>query len=100
MPKLTLTDILSGYATADAYNANNALIEAAFENTLSRDGTVPNEMQADIDMDSFAINNLQTINMTGLANIVNAKSVSTTALVLNGEAITTQTTLTGGLDAS
>ena len=44
MAKLTLTDIVSGYASTTQYNANNSLIETAIENTLSRDGTTPNQM--------------------------------------------------------
>lgn len=91
MPKLTLTDILSGYATAAAYNANNALIEAALENTLSRDGSTPNSIGADLDFNSFDANNIATLNAT--AAII-------TSLTLNGQAITTSTTLAGGLNAS
>jgi hypothetical protein len=58
MAKLTLTDVGSGYQTAARQNANNDAIEAALENTLSRDGTVPNEMQAELDMDGFGILNV------------------------------------------
>lgn len=90
MAKLTLTDISSGYLSATAYNANNALIEAALENTLSLDGTTPNQMTAPIDLNSQNLNN---------ANVVNASSVVTTSLTLNGQAITPTTTLTGGLGA-
>lgn len=57
MAKLTLTDITSGFDLS-AYNANNSLIEAAIENTLSRDGTTPNTMSADIDMNSNDLNNV------------------------------------------
>ena len=91
MAKLTLTDILSGYATAAAYNANNALIEAALENTLSRDGTTPNTMSANLDLDSNDLNNV---------NVLNATGVITTSLTLNGQAVSLSTTLTGGLNAS
>jgi hypothetical protein len=59
MSKLTLNDIVSGYGTASLYNANNTLIEAALENTLSRDGTTPNTMGAALDMNSNKINNLE-----------------------------------------
>ena len=52
MAKLTLQDIAAGYGSTTTLNANNALIEAAIENTLSRDGTTPNTMSADIDMNS------------------------------------------------
>lgn len=58
MAKLTLTDISSGYALTTTVNANNALIETALENTLSRDGTTPNTMGAALDMNSNKINNL------------------------------------------
>jgi hypothetical protein len=57
MAKLTLTDVASGYQTVAADNANNALIEAALENTLSRDGTGPNTMSANIDMNGYALLN-------------------------------------------
>lgn len=57
MAKLTLTDVASGYASTTAVNANNALIEAAFENTLSRDGTSPNQMGANLDMNGYLILN-------------------------------------------
>jgi hypothetical protein len=59
MAKITLTDISSGYQSLSTYNANNTLIETAIENTLSRDGTGPNTMSADLDMNSNYINNLQ-----------------------------------------
>lgn len=46
-------------ATAVALaNANNALITTAVDNTLSRDGTSPNQMGANLDMNSFQIINL------------------------------------------
>jgi hypothetical protein len=69
MAKLTLNDIVSGYGTATLYNANNTLIEAAIENTLSLDGTSPNAMQVDLDMNSQ--------NITNLANPVNNQDAAT-----------------------
>lgn len=54
MAKLTLADVTNilGNPTsaANTINANNALIEAALENTLSRDGTAPNQMSSDLDL--------------------------------------------------
>ena len=58
MAKLTLTDYSGGFASVEALNDNNALIEAAMENTLSLDGTTPNSMQADFDMNSNRVLNL------------------------------------------
>jgi hypothetical protein len=39
-------------------NNNNALTTTAINNTLSRDGTIPNQMFANLDMNSFQILNL------------------------------------------
>jgi len=60
MAKLTLTDLsttLSNTA-ASVINNNNTALEAALENTLSRDGSTPNTMEADFDMNSHRILNL------------------------------------------
>lgn len=56
--KLTLTDVTSGYASSTTINANNTAIENEFDNCLSLDGTAPNSMGADLDMNSNQINNL------------------------------------------
>lgn len=61
MSKVTLNDISSfqndNTAVAN-YNANNATLETAFDNTLSRDGTTPNEMASNFDMNGWRILNL------------------------------------------
>lgn len=59
MAKLTLNRIGSfASGLVATLNTNLARIEAALENTLSRDGTSPNTMNADIDMNSQRIYNL------------------------------------------
>lgn len=58
MAKLNLADISDTPGFDVTVNANNALIEAAIENTLSRDGTQPNQLDTELDMNSFRINNL------------------------------------------
>lgn len=61
MAKLTLTDLasLSNEASAiSTINANMALIEAAMENTMSRDDTSPNEMLGDLDINSYKVVNV------------------------------------------
>ena len=58
MAKLTLTDESSGFQTTTQRNANYTAIENALENTLSRDGTSPNAMGANLDMNSKRIINL------------------------------------------
>ena len=58
MAKLTLSGIGSRYGSIDALNANFDAIEAALENTMSLDGTAPNGMEVDLDMNSHKIINL------------------------------------------
>jgi len=58
MAKLTLNNITSGFTSTTATNANNTLIVTAMENTLSRDGTSPNTMGVNIDMNSHRIINV------------------------------------------
>ena len=49
--KPSITTISSGYASTTALNDNFEALKEAFENTLSRDGSTPNTMGADLDMD-------------------------------------------------
>jgi len=65
MAKLSLTTITSRYASVDALNANFEAIEEALENTLSRDGTAPNVLEADIDVNGNRILNLPTPSTSG-----------------------------------
>jgi hypothetical protein len=58
MAKITLSTIGSRYGSIDALNANFDAIEEAFENTVSRDGTGPNFLQADLDANSNRIINV------------------------------------------
>ncbi len=61
MTKVVLPEIgtLSNQSSArEAMNENFDLIEEAFENTLSLDGTTPNAMQADLDLNGFTVLNV------------------------------------------
>lgn len=58
MAKLTLNDISTSYASKQALNTNFGLIEDALENTLSLDGTSPNALEADLDLNNHRILNL------------------------------------------
>lgn len=58
MPKVVLDNITSGYSSTTKINANNDRLEAAIDNTLSRDGSTPNQMEAPIDMNSNRIINV------------------------------------------
>lgn len=59
--KIVLTNLvnLQNETTAvNAINANNAVLTTAMDNTLSRDGTSPNQMGANLDMNSNRVLNL------------------------------------------
>jgi hypothetical protein len=63
MSKITLSTVseLQAFPSAAAnINSNSDILEAAIDNTLSRDGTNPNSMNANLDMNSNRILNLPT----------------------------------------
>lgn len=74
MAKLVLNDLASLEAQASAIqtlNANAAAIETALENTLSRDGTSPNQMTAPLDMNDERVVNLGApVNGTDAARLI------------------------------
>lgn len=81
MSKITLTNLvnLQNETTAvNTVNNNNATLTAALDNTISRDGTSPNAMNASIDMNSNKIINLAP----GVANTdaVNIQQMNTVAI--------------------
>ena len=55
-----LTDINATYSGTAKINDNFQKIETAFQNTLSRDGSTPNHMEADLDMNNQQLINLGT----------------------------------------
>jgi len=98
MAKLTLNNISSGYISTDALNTNFDLIETALENTLSRDGTSPNPMQAHLDMDGYDILNIgdALIGGVGLAASVTAAGESASeAAISAAEALVSETNAAG-----
>lgn len=62
MAKLTTSPIGSfSQASLTTLNTNFDAIETALENTLSRDGTIPNQMTADLDMNENSVLNVDTL---------------------------------------
>jgi hypothetical protein len=82
MAKLTLNTIGSRYGSIDALNDNFDAIEQALENTFSLDGTIPNALEADLDLN----NN----------DILNAGEISTDTLRINGVLVEPTTGVTAG----
>jgi len=56
----TLNDVGSGFQSSATWDQWKDEIEQAFDNTLSRDGSSPNHMNADLDMNSNDILNAGT----------------------------------------
>lgn len=93
-----LTTIVSGYLSTTQLNANFAAIVAAFSNTVSRDGSTPNSMSANLDLNSNRIINVTNgINPQDVATInqlTNAAALVTSAAFL-GTSVTSNTIGTG-----
>ena len=58
MAKLVLDDVGNILTSQNTLNSNSSKTEAAVEKTLSRDGTSPNEMLTDLDMNSHRVINV------------------------------------------
>jgi hypothetical protein len=63
--KPTLTNISSGFASNTQLNNNFQELRNAFDNTLSLDGSTPNAMLADLDLNGNNINNVGDLGITG-----------------------------------
>lgn len=106
MSKLTLSNVsnISGAETSaiTTINSNSASIETALENTLSRDGTSPNSMNADIDMNNYDVLNVGVLDAVGLT--IAGEPFSSDSLLAKGDAATitvgTVTTLSPGSSAT
>jgi hypothetical protein len=72
--KPTITTVSSGYQSTTTINDNFQNLRNAFDNTLSLDGSTPNAMQADLDMNSNDILN---------ANLITTNEISVDGLNLN-----------------
>lgn len=77
MAKLVLNDITNIDTSVNALNTNFARIETALDNTVSRDGSSPNQLEADLDLNSQDIINVGTI--TAADAIIGGSSVAGSA---------------------
>src|SRR5262245_12948572 len=84
MPKVTLNRLATlSPSVIGSVNTNSERLETALENTLSRDGTTPNEMEADLDMNSNDILNARAI----ITEAVGATLIETQRCYVNEIAI-------------
>jgi hypothetical protein len=75
----TVTTINSGFASQSQLNTNFENIQTAFDNTLSLDGSTPNAMQADLDLNENDLLNVRAIYVDGVnvLNVLDNVTVST-----------------------
>lgn len=70
MSKITLKSINSGFLSTDDLNANFKSIQDTFTQTLFRDGSIPNNMDASLDLNHNTIINVSDpINATDAVNL-------------------------------
>tara|TARA_R110000824_G_scaffold144553_2_gene312519 strand:- start:310 stop:1866 length:1557 start_codon:yes stop_codon:yes gene_type:complete len=62
----TVTTLTAGYASNTQLNANFVALRDAFDNTVSRDGSAPNTLTADLDLNSNDILNANAIGAQSL----------------------------------
>ena len=91
--KPSITTVSSGYQATTTINNNTQNLRDAFDNTLSLDGSTPNAMQADLDMDSNDILNVNTLRVGGL--YINGQPVSPGSIQYNGVTKETQVATSG-----
>lgn len=60
MAKVVLAEIAAGLGSTDVINSNFQAIADALDNTVSRDGTTPNHMEADLDLNGNTLLNTGT----------------------------------------
>ena len=75
----TVNNITSGYASQTQLNENFENINTALENTISRDGSAPNAMQGDLDLNNNDLLNVKAIYVDGVnvLNVLDNVTVST-----------------------
>jgi polygalacturonase len=83
--KPTISTISSGYASNTQLNNNFSALRTGFDNTLSLDGSTPNAMNADLDMNGNNILNASQVNVDslyidGISVVAGAVSLQTTYL--------------------
>lgn len=94
----TLTTIGSGFFGTTQLNNNFDAINTAFDNTLSRDGSSPNSMSADIDMNNNDLLNVNEANFTTVT--INGVNAIPTGLSIAPSAADVAITDTGAYYAS
>lgn len=65
----SISSVGSGYTSPETLNQNFQNIAEAFDNTLSRDGSSPDQMESDLDMNSNDILNAKDVKVAGTLSV-------------------------------
>ena len=90
----TLSIVSTGWLSSTQINQNFQDIETAFENTISRDGSTPNTMEADFDLNGYDLLNVGSLDADSLtvagtdltASVVSAATSAASAATSASEA--------------
>lgn len=91
--KPSIVTVSSGYQGTTTINSNFQALRDAFDNTISRDGSTPNAMDADLDMNSKDILNVKSLSVNGL--FINGQVVEPGTINYNGVIKETQVATAG-----
>ncbi len=89
--KPTLNTIASGYASNTTLNSNFEELRDAFDNTLSLDGSTPNAMGADLDLNGNNIIGASGLTVNGTDYLAEVTAAKAAALVAQAAAETAET---------
>tara|TARA_B110000467_G_scaffold162302_1_gene185240 strand:- start:464 stop:1771 length:1308 start_codon:yes stop_codon:yes gene_type:complete len=89
--KPTVTTITTGYSSADTLNENFEALRDGFDNTLSLDGSTPNAMGADLDLNGNNIIGAAGLLVNGTDYLSAVEAAKAAALVAQAAAETAET---------
>ena len=84
--KPTVTTITTGYSSADTLNENFEALRDGFDNTLSLDGSTPNAMGADLDLNGNNIIGAAGLLVNGTNYLAEVEAAKAAALVAQAAA--------------
>lgn len=89
--KPTVTTLQSGFNSTEVLNENFENIRDAFDNTLSLDGSTPNAMEADLDLNGNNIIGATGLLVNGTDYLADVEAAKAAALVAQAAAETAET---------
>ena len=96
--KPTITTLQSGFNSTETLNANFEALRDSFDNTLSLDGSTPNAMEADLDLNGNNIIGAAGLLINGTDYLVDVEAAKAAALAAQAGAEASETT--AGLSAT